>query len=182
MKTLRLTAATALLALLALALAPVAGAEAEEETPAVAPPGNSAVDQYRETLPAPGGNRLTGKGRERSPERVIGAQNTKKLEQYGEDGEAVVDLVAETAPGGVTAVVVEGARSGRGKQGGSKASGPGSVAGIDNEPTSSALAEVAGQATGVDGSGGIGWLLPLVVVLALVGAVAYALGRRGAPR
>lgn len=168
-----------LLAVAVLALAIPSAAVAED---AIAPPGNSAVDQYRETLPAPGGGRLTDSGRKRSAPRVIGKQKTKKLERYGEDGAAVVDLVAETAPGAVAVTVAGEAKQAAGEAKGAAEGVRGLAGEIENESTSSALAEIAGQATGADGSGGIGWLLPLIVVLTAVGAVAYGLGRRGARR
>ena len=43
---------------------------------------------------------------------------------------------------------------------------------------SSGLSEVLGQATGSSSSGEMGLLLPLVIVAAVLGAIAYAVARR----
>lgn len=78
-----------------------AAALAEE----VVPPGNSAVNQYTETIPTPGGGRNTeskgGKQRQ-SPEKALGTRNAQQLEKHGSDGRATADLAAETAPSTVT--------------------------------------------------------------------------------
>lgn len=172
----RLAIVTALLSLAAIP----AAASAEE----IAPPGNSGVDQYKETLPAPGGSRPTDV--ERSVKKKIGAKGSKKLKSYGDDGEAVVELVEETAPGGETVVAVEvETRPNSGRKDGASGSkkkarggGGGSRFVVADEPTSSALAEIAGQATGASASGGIGWLLPLIIALTVAGAAGYVVGRR----
>jgi hypothetical protein len=66
----------------------------------IVPPGNSAVNQYTETFP-------TSKGEEQSslekkkgvtPNEVLGAGNTKKLDDKGATGKAVAQFAAETAP------------------------------------------------------------------------------------
>lgn len=163
-------------ATVALVLGAAAPAAAQDEE--IAPPGNSGVDQYRETLPAPGGNRPTGAGRDRSPEQVLGKRNVQKLERFNEDGEAVAEAVAETAPVAVTGTGDGGAaRPGGAGDGADRRAG-----GAAEEPTSSVLAEIAGQVTGADAEGGVGWLLPLVVGLAVIGGIIFAAGRRRAQR
>jgi hypothetical protein len=65
------------------------------------PPGNSAVNQYTETIPTPGGSRNTeNKGRKQSqaPHKALGSKNAQKLERHGSDGRAAAELAADTAP------------------------------------------------------------------------------------
>ena len=62
------------------------------------PPGNSAVNQYTETIPTGGGNAKPGHRGKRSTADVIGRGKTRGLEAAGPSGHAVADLVAETAP------------------------------------------------------------------------------------
>jgi hypothetical protein len=139
---------------LILSLGAAAPAAAQEE---VAPPGNSAITQYKETLPAPGGGRPTDSTRERSPDKVLGSENAERLEQFGPAGEAAAEVAAETAP---------------------------PKARPEPEPEQqkggSPLEEIAGQATGAEASGGIGLLLPLLILLAIAAAAGYALSRRRA--
>src|ERR1044072_9448309 len=90
------SASLALAATLLAILVPAAGAPA-----ALVPPGNSAVTQYTESLPTPGGHKDTDKGnkkRQRSPEEALGARNARQLEAQGPDGRAAAAAAAETAP------------------------------------------------------------------------------------
>lgn len=122
------------------------------------PPGNSAADQYTETLPGTQGGVPTDEiGRGESPAKVLGSSNAARLEALGEEGRAAAELAAATAPG----------RAGVGEA----TAAPGS---------SSGLSEVLGQVTGTSGSGGMGMLLPLAIALALAGSLAFAVGRRRA--
>jgi len=160
---------------LALALAAAPAVAQDEE---IAPPGNSGVDQYRETLPAPGGGRPTDSGRDRSPEQALGKRNAQKLKRFGEDGEEAAEVAAATAPVAATGTGDGGAaRPGGAGDGADRRAG-----GAAEEPTSSVLAEIAGQAIGADAEGGVGWLLPLVVGLAVIGGIIFAAGRRRAQR
>ena len=87
----------ALVAMLLLALALPAASVAEEAIP----PGNSAVNQYTESLPTGTGNTDTEKDGQkvhRSPDKTLGARNAKKLEAHGADGKAAAKAAAETAP------------------------------------------------------------------------------------
>lgn len=176
--------ATALL--LALAMPTPAVAMAQEAIP----PGNSGVNQYRETLPAPDGGRPTVDTRPRSPSRVLGERDAKRLESYGADGRAAAELAAATAP--IVAVVEE--RTGNGSRGsaaevieevrpglpGGSPASPDAPVQAELTSASSPLGEVLGQATGVSSSGGIGVWLPLVLLLATGVAAGYALARRRA--
>jgi hypothetical protein len=124
------------------------------------PPGNSAVNQYTETFPTAGGAATTkkrGKQRDRSPAKVLGADNARRLEAAGPQGREVAEVVAATAPPGVTG-------PDRAPRTGSQGDGPGG---------SSGFREVIAQATGSTDSGELGLLLPLLILAAVAGATAY---------
>jgi hypothetical protein len=91
------TAIGALAATFLLALALPAAAMAEEAIP----PGNSAVNQYTESLPTPTGHKDTessGKKAPASPNKALGTRNAERLEAHGPDGRAAAETAAETAP------------------------------------------------------------------------------------
>jgi cobalamin biosynthesis Mg chelatase CobN len=186
----RIALACAALALLAL---PGAASAAS-----LVPPGNSAANQYTETFPTTGGN-AEAKGKKAAPGAVLGAGNAKKLDSKGKEGREAAAVVAATAPPTQTGGSAGGAGSAPGGQGDTPA-GNGSANGQpsrggsggagDASHTSSAstttadsdgssgLGEVLGQATGSSSSGGIGFLLPLIVLASVVWAVAFFLRRR----
>jgi hypothetical protein len=60
----------------------------------LAPPGTSAVDEYCETVPAPGGDQRVWRGDSRSAPPDIGRRATQQLLRRGRDGEAVLEEVA----------------------------------------------------------------------------------------
>src|SRR5215213_1661199 len=64
------------------------------------PDGNSAVNQYTEGIPTGGGEKSAkGAGeKEVKPAQTIGAKNTKKLEEKGQEGRELAEVAAETAP------------------------------------------------------------------------------------
>jgi len=133
---------------------------------AVVPPGNSAVNQYTETLSGPEGNVPSSEVKQgAAPAKVLGRSNARRLEALGPEGQAAAQLAADTAPH----------RVGKPGSKGNASHGAGSQA---LPGGSSGLGEVLRQMTGTSGSGGMGTLLPLVIVLALVGSIGYALGRR----
>jgi len=129
------------------------------------PPGNSGVNQYTETFPTAGGDAVAGDGGKRSPKKVLGAKNARRLEEAGPEGRAAAALVAATAPAS------RAVATGHGGSGGKQAGG---VSG------SSGLGEVIGQATGASSSGQLGILLPLAIVVAAVGSLAFLWRRRRA--
>jgi hypothetical protein len=137
------------------------------------PPGNSAANQYSQTLPGPGGEeQATGRTNHRKPQQVVGKSTAEKLEHLGADGEAALRLTSETAPQGTHP---RGHRGSSGKKG----SGAGSAdSGGSSSGGSSGLGEVLGQASGTETSGGMGVFQPLIILLALVAASGYAVGRR----
>jgi len=170
-----------------LALPPLASADS------VVPPGNSAATQYTETFPTTGGNAEVnsgigaGGGGGRSPAKVLGPRTAHKLEDFGQEGSAVAALAAEAAPT-VAPSESSGGNSGNGggNSGGHKSASPnpkdatiGTGGAVNPSPAldasngSSGFGEVLSQATG-SSSGEIGILLPLVLLLTLFGAIAYA--------
>lgn len=170
----------------------------------VVPPGNGAATQYTEAYPTSGGNAVDGDGinggggqGKKTPSHVLGHDNTQKLEDEGQVGRETARVAAETAPSEVSAGSGSGSESGSGDRhdggavggGGQNGSGGGGTnvrhnalapqgsgsAGSGNG--SSGLGEVIGQATG-SSSGESGLLLPLILLAAVVGSLAYAWRRR----
>jgi hypothetical protein len=174
--------------LVALAAPAYAGAEY------YVPPGNSAANQYTETLPSAGGDSGGKKKGKATPAATLGAGNAKKLEDQGPSGKAAAQLAAETAP--ATVPVTEtptsssggngGADGGGGKSGGGNGGGP-SGGGVNTatntiefeEPSgSSGLGSVLGQATGSADDGSLGLWLPIAIVAAIAGSIAYLVRSR----
>lgn len=165
------------------------------------PPANSAANQYTESFPGAGGE-SGGKGKKVTPGAALGAGNAEKLEKKGSAGKATAELAAETAPpqlvdhgsnggegtgktddkgqaGGKGDQTGEGESgsgapgSGSGSNGGpSNGAGEGAAANVQQPQGSSGVGQVLGQATGVN-DGNLGLWLPLVIVLTLIGSVAY---------
>jgi hypothetical protein len=145
------------LTLLALALPAAAGAQD-------VPPGNSGIDQYRESIPGPGGNRPTGPGASGTGKSGTGAatgqsgavtgesdvspETAQSLGKLGPDGKGAAAVVAGTAPG----------RS-EGLEGGFASASPTSGDSADDDP-------------------GMGIALPIIFALALAGALAFVVWRR----
>jgi hypothetical protein len=198
------TAIGALAAALLAVLAVPAATMAEEAIP----PGNSAVNQYTESLPTPTGHTDTEKGGKkshRSPEKTLGSRNAERLEEHGADGRAAAEAAAETAPSTSVpatdseeeAVATPPANSGKGNGGGGRAAhsddggpsdreaaraGAGKAALVSaqiEEPSgSSGLGEAFGEATGTSAAGQMGWLLPLLILAIAAWASAYAMRHR----
>jgi hypothetical protein len=158
------------------------------------PPSNSAATQYTEALPTAGGDQDAEKGSTKphhSPAKVLGSRNAQRLESQGEEGHEVAQVVAETAPteSAVAPPVPSGPKGGGGnsakphkqpkadheKQGQSVQPRPVS---FDQTSGSSGLGEVIGQATGASSSGGLGLLLPLVLLGSVAWAVVYVSSKR----
>jgi hypothetical protein len=167
------------------------------------PPGNSAANQYTETLPSAGGD-SAGKGKGVTPAQALGAKNAHKLEAEGPAGKAAAELAAETAP-----VIVEPSAGDNSDNGGANNGGNGSGQGSGNvangntgggqagEPVvtpqtttatpvssssgSSGLGSVLGQATGVSDDGSLGLWLPLIIIATIAGTLAYRLRLRHGP-
>jgi hypothetical protein len=157
------------------------------------PPGNSAVDQYTESVPTSGGPRDINKGRKGgrpSPDEVLGKDNTRRLESQGSEGRKAAEVIAATAPDtDVASAPGNGEEAGRvvggsGGGGGGESGAPGGRidqagagehgqgTGVEEPGGSSGLGEVLGQATG-SSSGQMGLLLPLAILATAAWALAF---------
>jgi hypothetical protein len=141
-----------------------------------APPGNSGVNQYVENVPTGGGNRPAssvhpgtgvpgGGGGGSGP---ISGSTQRSFDHNGAAGRAAVALAEATAPGSVPKQ--------RRTSGGSSAGGtsPGSAASAQGfSPLRSLFKTFTGSA-----SGGLGALLPIILVVTALGAMMLAVLRR----
>lgn len=185
----------------AIALAALPASAAAE---AYVPPGNSAATQYTEAVPTAGGPKATTHskhGQSRSPGKVLGTHKTAKLDAQGSEGRAAAELAASTAPTAIsggnegasaihphgspkTAPNGSGSGGGRSEGGEVPANPPGGPAPHNETLTSykapggsSAVDEVAGQATG-SSSGELGIWLPLLIAAVVIWSGAYVLRRQ----
>ena len=122
-----------------------------------APPGNSAIDEYLETVPNATGNtrpRPPGSG---NADSGLTQQQRARLERLGADGKALADAVDATAPatGASPKQAAPPAADGR-----------------------SPLSEVLDAAAGRDGGGGMGIVLPAILVATLLLVIALVVARR----
>jgi hypothetical protein len=132
----------------------------------VVPPGNSAADQYAETLPGAGGNQAGGTGGGQTGggphQSVVSAATQHALDQLGPAGQATSDLANRTAPRDVGRRVDE------------KGRGP-----TSEEPSgSSGFLTALKQAASSGDSGGMGVGLPLILAGSLLAAFAFLQSRR----
>lgn len=125
-----------------------------------APPGNSAIDEYLETVPGATGNqtpRKAGPGGDSGG--VLTAAQRKRLEQLGPDGKALAGVVEATSP--------------------AQAKLEPSTAEPSVAEGRSPLSQVLEAATGSSGEGGgMGILLPAILLASLLGCVTLAVLRR----
>ena len=150
----------------------------------VAPPGNSAVDEYTEAVPGPGGATPVGSGPERAGGRSsLPARTQRELRRSGPDGAAAAELADRTAVD--SAGPEAAARDSRTAQSGKNAGSDGESGAGGGTPDSGQASTAEGDtvlsqvADAVGGSGqGMGAALPIVLVSALLVAVGVALGRR----
>jgi hypothetical protein len=143
-------ALTALVALMLL----VAPAAATAQKPLTnAPPGNSAIDEYLETVPGSTGNQLP---RKPGVGAVLTAAERRRLERLGPNGKILADAVDATAPP-------------RAKP------GPAIDTSAQGRSPITAIIEAV---VGGDGGAGMGVLLPIILLASLLGIAALALLRR----
>jgi hypothetical protein len=166
------------------------------------PDGNSAVNQYTEGVPSGGGEKSTKGAGEKPvrPAQEIGAQNTEKLEQAGgQEGREAAEVAAETAPPDVVVqpeAEATGKGNGNGRPDRGNPNGKAKQQPNDEAPANTRDNEVVAPASGGDGpsgsggvgeivsaafggsAGGIGLLLPLVIVAAVAWGIGFAWRRR----
>ncbi len=144
------------------------------------PPGSSGADQYFETVPTSGGNAAppqgTNPGSKAFRHLGQGATGDTRLSHLGTTGAAAAALAAATAPSPASNSG-NGSGSGAGTTGGSPAgrSGAGQV-NITQPSGQSGASALANALTGSDDNG-LGFLLPVFLIGALVMAVGFGLLR-----
>jgi hypothetical protein len=168
------------------------------------PPGNSGLDQYTENIPGAGGNHPTGGGGSHHHGGGGGGNGssvspgvTSTLDSQGSAGQGAASLATATAPD-VGGPARHGDTAQAGKSGGSaNATGNANAKG-GNGATTGGAAHAGNAASGGSGSGvdaiaaeltgagvdnGMGIFLPIILGLALVGALALvALRLRRGPQ
>jgi hypothetical protein len=133
------------------------GAIAQQPT-TNAPPGNSAIDEYLETVPAATGNqRPRAPGDGPAPGALTPAQRAR-LERLGPEGKALVGVVDATSPARTSVRV--------------RPTAPADAHGR------SPLGEVIAAGAGHDGGAGMGIVLPAILLASLLAVVALAVARR----
>ena len=179
---------------LALALMLAAPASAEASNRTIAPPGNSGVGQYVETVPTAGGGRPTGTvhpvggavGRPGGPGgtssggggaarggSAITPSTQHALAKQGPAGVAAAALAEATAPQRPRSSARAGHRTS------SFATGPASSASAASASEgSSPAASVVKALSGSTSGGGLGPLLPIVLIGSVLAAAVLALMRR----
>ena len=133
-----------------------------------APPGNSGVDQYLETVPEAGGNRPAS---DRNSSQLP-AGTAKRLRAAGSDGQAVANLVASSGPHSAKKPSA-GSPEERAQVRRARPRSDATAARPRKVP-----ATIAAPTLGGSGSGGMGLLLPLLLGLSTVAALLFVLHRR----
>ncbi len=130
-----------------------------------APPGNSAIDEYLESVPSAGGNTPTAAiVRDRS--QTLGGRGGRSLRASGADGRRVAQIVAATAP----RKAIEAANGGR-------AAAPSADTAKGRSPLGSVADAVL---TGSGGGAGMGAAFPVLLIVLAAGTLVLGLRRRRA--
>ena len=141
-----------LAALVALAMFMPAVAAAQDPT-RNAPPGNSAIDEYLESVPSATGNEIPGPP---AAGGTLTPAQKRALERLGPDGATLASVVESTSP--------------------PKRTPPAATAvSVQDVKGRSPIREVVGVA---EGSGGMGPLLPAILLASALTAIALVLLRR----
>lgn len=161
------------LALAGLALAaPAAGAQAVN-----APPGNSGVDEYLETVPGAGGGKPTrgpASQNQDAGKPVLSSSQRKALDQAGADGRAVAQLAQRYGVPRAQRTAAHRKQHHAAGGGGSAADSPK----LGTPKHHSALDSVARAVVPSGDSGGMGPLLPIILIATAVLGVGAAVTRR----
>lgn len=183
--------------LLGVLIAVLAPSIAAAHPPRLAPPGNSGVNQYLESIPTARGGRPSntippagapttppgGPGASTGGGGNVSVSTQHALVRQGVDGRAVIAVTRATGPA-----------TGRGDRrshtrakkpadaGSSRASSTGarpSTHPLSSADVSSPGSSVVNALTGSAGSGGLGTLLPIIAIAIAIGAGGFALRRHG---
>lgn len=153
--------------LVALLLALMASAVPAHAKQTLAPPGASAIDEYLETVPSSGGNKITGGGG--SPGHALTAGQRRALAAQGPDGVRAAAVADATGPSRPPA-------HRRGRTPGTSDTGPGARH-FSPDTSRPGVPDALARALGGSG-GGIGAALPALLIISLLAAVALAVRRR----
>lgn len=164
-----------LLIIVALLLAIASGTAAAQGPGRLAPPGNSAVDEYTEVVPTDAGGRPASGLVAAKPGKPLSGRTARALRAQGADGRAVAALVVATGP--ERARTTPGAGAGHH---GVPALRPGAPGGSAKDPGRGPLSSIVATLTDGSGgsSGGLGLLFPLLLAAALVAVLAMRFARR----
>ncbi len=180
---------------LVVVLALPAAAAGKDRTKTIAPPGNSGVSQYVETIPTAKGGQTTssvhnqgggsthsrgggggasgGGGTGSGGGSAISTSTQRTLDSQGADGRAAAAVLSATAPSRpVSTAVSQGGTADAGRAGAGNPGAGQSVAG--SSPASAVFKTLTGSAA----SGGLGPLLPVILIASLVALSAVAILRR----
>ena len=127
---------------------------------AQAPGGHGAIEEYTETLPGPGGDNPTGESTDTGTGGSLSPEQVAALEAEGSEGANAAKAAQSTGPDR--------------KGGGSDRAG----APAPESDGGAGVVEVIGDLAGGDDSG-MGVALPIVLGVALLGALAFVIARRG---
>lgn len=158
-------------------LAITAPAQAGERL--IYPPGHAGADQYAEVVPTAAGNAappsggggsgpLTTSSTHAIAQIGSGRAGTAKLSRLGKDGHAAAALAAANAPAPVSAST-------------GRAAGSGATA-APVQVTTPGGSISSGISHALGGSGGLGVLLPVLLLVTLVAALAFGVARLRRPR
>ncbi|HEX8157763.1 MAG TPA: hypothetical protein VF526_10305 [Solirubrobacteraceae bacterium] len=140
-----------------------------------APPGNSAIDEYLETVPGASGNALP---RPRGHSGGTGALTTaqrSRLQQLGPDGKSLASAVDATSP-----VTPRTAPKNKKAKPTSKKAAPRREKVLPKSDGRAPVGELLGTLTGSDGGNGMGFVLPAILIAALLAVLLLVLLRRRA--
>lgn len=130
------------------------------------PPGKAGANQYFETIPSSGGNAAPPQGATPGPRAAFnglgrGQAGARALAKLGKEGSAAAALAAATAP-----------PAARSQERSSTGSGQAPV--TVSVPQGRSALSALGDVLAGPGVGGLGFVLPLLLIVVVVLAVAYA--------
>jgi hypothetical protein len=135
-----------------------------------APPGNSAIDEYLESVPSASGNTPTGNVVGAKPRPLAGAAG-RALRAAGKDGRRLEQIVSATAPQKALDAA-RGAKPGAAVPGVAGSEAPGAKG---RSPLSSVADAIL---TGSGGGSGMGAAFPVLLIVLAAGTLVLGLRRR----
>jgi uncharacterized cupredoxin-like copper-binding protein len=131
-----------------------------------APPGNSAIDEYLESVPSAGGNTPTGNVIKAKPRPLAGAAG-RALRTAGKDGRRLEQIVTATAPKKALNAAEHPA-----------ATPPAPATGGDTKGRSPLSSVADAVLTGSGGGTGMGAAFPVLLIVLAAGTLVLGLRRR----